>query len=231
MSNPSIVIVEDDTIMAEVLSLYLQKEGYDVTTFESVEKAWLHIERHFPQLLILDVNLPGQTGFQLATKIRNITPNGSIIFLTGNASLEEKLMGFQVGGDDYITKPFIMEELLARVNAHLRKEKVSQATRNSEKIKIGDLILDLRTKNVYKNGKELYLFVKEKKLLYFLANNYDQVFSADELFDTLWGLDSDAELKTVAVHISNLRKKIEENPKQPRYLHTVRGFGYKFVYT
>lgn len=230
MINPSIVIVEDETVMAEVVSLYLQKEGYEVTTFHNAEEAWLDIEFHSPDLVLLDVNLPGQTGFELAKQIRSLSNDISIVFLTGNASLEEKLMGFQLGGNDYITKPFMIEELIARVKVQLRRDKVKQENQNKEEIIIGDLLLDLKDKNVYKNGEELFLFVKEKKLLYYLANHYNRVFSAEELFDSLWGLDSDAELKTVAVHISNLRRKIEDNPKQPQYLHTVRGFGYKLYY-
>ncbi|WP_042349190.1 response regulator transcription factor [Bacillus massiliigorillae] len=230
MFQASIVIVEDDVMMSEVLSLYLKKEGYDVKTFESAEKAWVHIQKHFPTLLLLDVNLPGQTGFELAKKYREVYLDGVLIFLSGNSAIEEKLTGFLVGGDDYITKPFDIEELLARIKVHLRKEQALQEAKPKDLMNIGSLQLDLRTKTVFKNQQEVLLFVKEKKLLFFLAKNYDQVFSADDLFEMIWGLDSEAELKTVAVHISNLRKKIELDPKRPEYLHTVRGFGYKFFY-
>lgn len=230
MFQASIVIVEDDIMMAEVLSLYLRKEGYDVKTFESAEEAWLQIRKHFPNLLLLDVNLPGETGFELAKKYREISQDGVLIFLTGNSTIEEKLMGFQVGGDDYITKPFDIDELLARVKVHLKKEQAIQEVKPKDIMSIGELQLDLRKKEVTKNQKEIPLFVKEKKLLFFLASNYDQVFSAEDIFELVWGLDSEAELKTVAVHISNLRKKIETDPKRPEFLHTVRGFGYKFFY-
>ncbi|MEH6941409.1 response regulator transcription factor [Bacillus sp. JJ722] len=230
MFQASIVIVEDDVIMSEVLSFYLRKEGYDVKTFETAEEAWLQIRKKFPNLILLDVNLPGQTGFELAKKYREINQDGVLIFLTGNSAIEEKLMGFQVGGDDYITKPFDVEELLARVKVHLKKEQALQEVKPKDYMNIGELRLDLRNKEVSKNQKEVPLFVKEKKLLFFLASNYDQVFSAEDLFELVWGLDSDAELKTVAVHISNLRKKLETDPKRSEYLHTVRGFGYKFFY-
>lgn len=230
MSNQTITIVEDDVVMAEVISLYLQKEGYSVTVFNSAEKAWLHITNNLPNLLLLDVNLPGETGFQLAEKYRSISSDGIIIFLTGNAEVKEKLTGFKIGGDDYITKPFVPEELMARVKVHLKREKKFKEKKDDEVFVIGDLLFNIKAKTVFKNNEELTLFVKEKKLLFFMAENYGRIFSAEELFDAVWSWDSEAELKTVAVHMSNIRKKIEDNPKDPKVLHTVRGFGYKLFF-
>ncbi len=228
--NQTIFIVEDDEVLGNVVSLYLQKSGYDVTVFTSVEMAWKKINIQIPSLLLLDINLPGESGFDLAKKYRKKTEEGIIIFLTGNSQLEEKLMAFQLGADDYLTKPFLMEELVARVKAHLRKVPLRKEAEAQENVIIGDIRLDFVTKNVYKKDVEIPLFVKEKKLLFFLAENYNRVFSAEQLFEILWGMDSDADLKTVAVHISNLRKKIEDDSKHPQYLHTVRGFGYKLYF-
>ena len=228
--NQTIFIVEDDEVLGNVVSLYLQKSGYDVTVFTSVEMAWKKINIQIPSLLLLDINLPGESGFDLAKKYRKKTEEGIIIFLTGNSQLEEKLMAFQLGADDYLTKPFLMEELVARVKAHLRKVPLRKEAEAQENVIIGDIRLDFVTKNVYKKDVEIPLFVKEKKLLFFLAKNYNRVFSAEQLFEILWGMDSEADLKTVAVHISNLRKKIEDDSKHPQYLHTVRGFGYKLYF-
>lgn len=228
MSNQTIVIVEDDLVLAEVVSLYLQKEGYSVLVFNNAEDAWLHIQHQFPGLLLLDVTLPGETGFQLAEKFRKVCKEGIVIFLTGNTTIEEKLTGFRLGGDDYITKPFIPEELIARVKAQFRRKQEKEMEK--QELQIGDLCLNFLAKTVHKKEQELELFVKEKKLLFFLAENYGRIFSSEELFAALWNWDSEAELKTVAVHISNIRKKIEDDPKQPKFLHTVRGFGYKLYY-
>ncbi|MGM9929787.1 MAG: response regulator transcription factor [Bacillus sp. (in: firmicutes)] len=230
MSSQSIVIVEDELIMRDVIRLYLQKEGYDVSAFGNAEEAWEQISNRIPSLILLDVNLPGETGFQLAKKIREKSRGSSIIFLTGYSGLREKLIGFEIGADDYITKPFVMAELLARVKAHLRKDKSLQEIHDHEVLVFGNLKLDLTTKAVYKHNVEVDLFVKEKKLLFYLAVNRNRVYSAERLFEHIWGIDSEAELKTVAVHISNIRKKIEDDSKKPEYLHTVRGFGYKFSY-
>ena len=228
--NQTIFIVEDDEVLGNVVSLYLQQNGYDVTVFTNVEMAWKKINTQLPSLLLLDINLPGESGFELAKKYREKTDEGIIIFLTGNSQLEEKLTAFQLGADDYLTKPFLMEELVARVKAHLRKVPLRKEEKAKENVVIGDIRLDFVTKNVYKKDVEIPLFVKEKKLLFFLAENYNRVFSAERLFEILWGMDCDADLKTVAVHISNLRKKIEDDSKHPQYLHTVRGFGYKLYF-
>lgn len=229
MYNLSILMVEDDEVMAEVICLYLQQEGYEVSVCKSAEQAWELIEHNPPSLLLCDVNLPGETGFELVKKYREQYPAGIIIFLTGNSNLSEKLKGFQVGADDYITKPFMIDELLARIKAQLRKERPQQLEKE-EKLKIGNLIIDLKTKAVYKNGKKIELFTKEKKLLFFLASNYGRVYSAESLLELVWGYETESDLKTIVVHISNLRKKIEDDPKNPKYLQTIRGFGYKLFY-
>ena len=226
MYKQTIAIVEDEVLIAEIVRNYLKKEGYEVVIFNSAEEAWEKLRYIQPSLLLCDVNLPGETGFQFAEQYRKLYPDSIIIFLTGNCTIEEKLTGFRAGADDYITKPFIVEELLARVKAHLRKSKLL----TEEQLIIGDLKIDIQNKLVYRKDEPVELFVKEKKLLFFLASNYGRVYSPDSLLENVWGFDSESDLKTIIVHISNLRKKLEDNPKNPKYIKTIRGFGYKLYY-
>ena len=230
MYKQTIAIIEDDVLIAKIVCTYLQKEGYEVNVFHSAEDAWEKLQYKQQSLLLCDVNLPGETGFQFAEKYRKQYPDALIIFLTGNSRLEEKLTGFQVGADDYITKPFIVEELLARVKAQMRKDRSKHLTANEDQFIIGDLKIDFKRKAVFKKGELIELFAKEKKLLFFLAANYDRVYNADSLLEHIWGFDTESDLKTIVVHISNLRKKLEDDPKTPKYLKTVRGFGYKLFY-
>lgn len=230
MYKQTIAIIEDDVLIAKIVSTYLQKEGYEVTVFHSAEDAWKKLRNNQQSLLLCDVNLPGETGIQLAEKYRKQYPDALIVFLTGNSTLKEKLTGFQVGADDYITKPFIVEELLARVKAHMRKDRSRNLSANEEQFMIGDLKIDFKKKAVFKKGEQIELFTKEKKLLFFLASNYGRVYNADNLLESIWGFDTESDLKTIVVHISNLRKKLEDDPKNPKYLKTVRGFGYKLFY-
>ena len=226
MYKQTIAIVEDDALIAKIISNYLLKEGYDVIIFHSAEEAWDKLRYNQPSLLLCDVNLPGETGFQLVERYRKLYPESAIIFLTGNSTMDEKLTGFQAGADDYITKPFVVEELLARVKAQLRKSRLP----NEKQLIVGDLKIDMLNKIVYRKGEAVELFAKEKKLLFFLASNYGRVYSAESLLEHVWGYDSDSDLKTIIVHVSNLRKKLEDNPKVPKYIKTVRGFGYKLYY-
>lgn len=230
MYKQTITIIEDDALIAKIVSAYLQKEGYEVDIFHSAEDAWEKLRYKQQSLLLCDVNLPGETGFQFAEKYRKQYPEALIIFLTGNSTLEEKLTGFQLGADDYITKPFIVEELIARVKAQLRKDRTKHLTASEDEFIIGDLKINFKEKAVYKKGVKVELFTKEKKLLFFLAANYGRVYNADSLLELIWGFDTESDLKTIVVHISNLRKKLEDDPKTPKYLKTVRGFGYKLFY-
>ena len=230
MYKQTIAIIEDDALIAKIVCTYLQKEGYEVNIFHTAEAAWEILRYKQQSLVLCDVNLPGETGFQFAEKYRKLYPDALIIFLTGNSTLQEKLTGFQVGADDYITKPFIVEELLARVKAQLRKDRTNHLAANADQFIIGDLKIDFKRKVVFKKGELIDLFTKEKKLLFFLAANYGRVYNADSLLENIWGFDTESDLKTIVVHISNLRKKLEDDPKAPKYLKTVRGFGYKLFY-
>ncbi|PAV28056.1 DNA-binding response regulator [Virgibacillus profundi] len=218
-----ILIVEDDFSIVEILRLYLEKEGYIVHYSLNAAGGLHKIEKDPPDIVLLDLHLPDTSGFDLARRYRRLS-DGILIFITGERTKDTIMKGFELGCDDYITKPFDPPEVIARIKANLRR-----AGRNfSNTVEIGGLTINFSDKTVSKNGKTIDLFAKEKMLLFHLVKQPNQVFSVEQLFDLIWGFDSSANLKTVHVHLSTLRKKIEDNPKKPRYILTVRGFGYKF---
>ncbi|MFJ7368137.1 response regulator transcription factor [Lysinibacillus sp. NPDC098008] len=226
MRNEKILIVEDDIDIMEVLSLTIAKAHYTVLKAISIAQGWHMAMTEQPDLILLDVNLPDGTGFELAKKIR-AQSDVIIIFVTVNHFIDQKLEGFEVGADDYITKPFIPKELLARVQANLKRK---AGPKKSNIIHIDNLAIHYDEKNVYKDGVLLNLFTKEKLLLFYLIEHANQVISVDQLIDHVWGRDGVADSKTVSVHISTLRRKIEDTPAKPKWIQTMRGFGYQFVH-
>lgn len=223
MGEATILILEDDADILEVLSLYVQNAGYDIVKAKTIDEARRQFAAHHVDLMLVDINLPDGSGVAFAREIRQQS-EVIIFFLTANNTVEDKLVGFDVGADDYITKPFIPKEVIARINAHLGRQKGIKKRR----IKVDDLIIDFEEKSVYKNGERIHLFTKEKQILFYLVENRNQVLSVDQIIDEVWGYDEIVDLKAVTVHISMLRKKIEANPTKPKYIQTVRGFGYKF---
>jgi DNA-binding response OmpR family regulator len=203
--------------------VYLQREGYMVYSALNAEVGLQLMEKHHPDIVLIDLHLPGKNGFILGQKYREFS-NGILIFITGERDNRTVMKGFEIGCDDYIKKPFEPNEVIARIKAVIRRTDKKKI----QKIEVDDLVINFNEKNVYKKGKKLDLFVKEKMLLFYLAEHPGQIFSSEQLFDIIWGMDSSADLKTVLVHISTLRKKIEEDPKHPKFIKTVRGFGYKF---
>jgi DNA-binding response OmpR family regulator len=222
MNRLKVLLVEDDPAIIELLRLYLEKEGFDVFFSTNALEGIRLMEEVSPDILVLDIHLPDKSGFELARQFRN-NSDSILIFLTGEKSKSTVLKGFEVGCDDYMTKPFDPLELVARLKANIRRSGID----TGECVQYGDVSINFRDKTVYKNGKPVTLFAKEKMLLFYLARHPNQVISTEQLFEAVWGIDSDAELKTVLVHISTLRKKIEENPKKPKLIQTERGFGYK----
>ncbi|WP_431030271.1 response regulator transcription factor [Lysinibacillus sp. LZ02] len=220
-----ILIIEDDWDINEVLVLYLKNAGFEVyaaTTLAAGEKRLFETP---VDLILLDVNLPDGNGFDFAKKIRKHFDT-IIIFVTIHHYIEQKLQGFEVGGDDYITKPFIPKEVVARVQAQLRRK---GTTINEQIIELDNLRIDLNQKEVYKDGERVNLFTKEKKLLFYLVENANKVVSSEQIINEVWGFDGIADSKTVAVHISTLRRKIGDSYSKGSWIQTVRGFGYKFV--
>jgi two-component system OmpR family response regulator len=228
MADNKVLIVEDDANLLETLKYNLRKEGYDVVTASDGEQAVAIARREKPDLIILDIMLPKINGFEVCRILRKemTTP---ILMLTAKADETDKIVGLEIGADDYVTKPFSMRELLARVRAMLRRTKMAQVTPSAEPalLKIGNLEVDIARHRTSLSGATLELSPKEFDLLAFLAKNKGLVFSREQLLEKVWGYDFAGDSRTVDVHIRWLRQKIETDPGHPGLLVTVRGTGYK----
>lgn len=223
MEEATILILEDDADILEVLSLYVQNAGHAILKAKTIDEALSQFVSHKIDLMLIDVNLPDGSGIDFAREIRQQS-EVLIFFVSANDTVEDKLMGFDVGADDYITKPFIPKEVIARINAHLGRKKGMK----KQRLQLNEIMIDFEEKSVYKNGEQVHLFIKEKQILFYLVENRNQVLSVDQIINQVWGYGEIVDLKAVTVHISMLRKKIETNPAKPKYIQTVRGFGYKF---
>lgn len=226
MKPVEIVVVEDDINILEIIRLYLERESFVVYTSRNASEGLFLIETVVPDIVLLDINLPDENGFELARKFREIS-DGILFFITGEKSKEKIIHGFEVGCDDYITKPFDPSEVVVRVKANLRRLNKNEKEEISI-VSFGDVKINMKEASVYKNGELLDLSKKEKMILFYLVKHPNQVISTETLYDNIWGYDSISDLKTVSVHMSTLRKKIEDEPNNPKYIETVRGFGYKF---
>lgn len=224
-----ILIVEDDISIGEVEKDYLEISGFEVVVeTEGIcgrEKA---INEEF-DLVMLDVMLPGIDGFQICKDIRKVK-DIPIIMVTARTEEIDKLRGLGLGIDDYITKPFSPNELIARVKAHLSRYDMlkSSSQPKSKRIEIRGISIDPEARMVFVNGREVELTVKEYDLLLLLASTPNKVFSKEEIFTKVWGFDSDNDIPTITVHVRKLREKIEFDPSNPEYILTVWGVGYKF---
>jgi two-component system OmpR family response regulator len=227
-SNKEILIVEDDLNLLTTLKYNLQRDGYNVTTAIDGAEAIEAARKEKPDLIILDVMLPEINGFEVCRILRKemIVP---ILMLTAKAEETDKIVGLEIGADDYMTKPFSMRELLARVRAMLRRASMTEAVPVDEKavLKINDLEIDPARHRVSLRGVAVALTSTEFDLLAFLARNRELVFNRDQLLEKVWGYDYAGDTRTVDVHIRWLRQKIETDPRSPEYLITVRGTGYK----
>lgn len=221
-----ILIVEDELDLANIIKDYLEKELYEVEICTEGDKAIEIFDKFKPSLVILDLMLPGMNGYEIC---RNIRIKSTIPILILSAKIDEfdKVKGLDLGADDYITKPFRPRELLARVNAQLRRSQVFNKE-NLEIIDIENIRIYTKEYKVEKDSRDLDLSRNEFELLMFLSKNPRQVFSREQLYDRIWGFDSYGDLNTVTVTINRLRQKIEDNPKNPKYILTVWGVGYKF---
>jgi len=223
-----ILIVEDDRNLSDTLKYNLRKEGYEVVTAVDGAEALDVARREKPDLIILDLMLPKISGFEVCRILRKemIVP---ILMLTAKADETDKIVGLEIGADDYMTKPFSLRELLARVRAMLRRAKMVETQPVAEEalLKVGDIEVDIARHQASKGAATLALTPKEFDLLAFLARNRGFVFSRSQLLEKVWGYDFAGDTRTVDVHIRWLRQKIETDPNNPRHLITVRGTGYK----
>ncbi|WP_429011972.1 response regulator [Enterococcus faecalis] len=221
-----ILIVEDELDLANIIKDYLVKELYEVEICTEGDKAIEIFDKFKPSLVILDLMLPGMNGYEICQNIR-IKSTIPILILSAKGDEFDKVKGLNLGADDYITKPFRPRELLARVNAQLRRSQVFNKE-NLEIIDIENIRIYTKEYKVEKNGRDLDLSRNEFELLIFLSKNPRRVFSREQLYERIWGFDSYGDLNTVTVTINRLRQKIEDNPKNPKYILTVWGVGYKF---
>lgn len=221
-----ILIVEDELDLANIIKDYLVKELYEVEICTEGDKAIEIFDKFKPSLVILDLMLPGMNGYEICQNIR-IKSTIPILILSAKIDEFDKVKGLDLGADDYITKPFRPRELLARVSAQLRRSQVFNKE-NLEIIDIENIRIYTKEYKVEKNGRDLDLSRNEFELLVFLSKNPRQVFSWEQLYERIWGFDSYGDLNTVTVTINRLRQKIEDNPKNPKYILTVWGVGYKF---
>ncbi|UUZ82329.1 response regulator transcription factor [Paenibacillus sp. P26] len=228
MAGEIILVVDDEEEIVELISLYLRKEGYQVISSHSGSEALTLVQEHRPDLVILDILLPETDGIEVCRQIRK-SHNTPILFLSCKSEDMDIILGFSIGGDDYITKPFSPGQLVARVKAHLRRDHLlEQHKEESQHLNFPGLEIDLLSRTVRVDGTLVPLSSKEFDLLIHLAKSPNKVISLEQLYKMTWGVDSNGDTRTLLVHISNLRKKIEPHPSDPRFIHTVRGIGYKF---
>ncbi len=219
-----ILIVEDERAIAELERDYLEMEGFDVEIAEDGPSGLAAAMDPSVDLLILDLMLPGIDGFSLLRELRQ-KRDIPVILLSARQEEVDKIRGLGLGADDYVTKPFGPQELVARVKAHLRRFTSQTQTLD---IDIAGLRIERGSRRVFVDGVETTLTNKEFELLLLLAENPDRVFSKEKLFERLWGLEAAGDLATVPVHIRRIREKIEKNPAEPQYIETLWGAGYRF---
>ncbi len=221
-----ILVVDDEELLVKGIRFNLQNEGYDVIPgYNGTEAVELAKTQH-PDLIILDIMMPEMDGLTACSKIREFS-DVPIILLTAKAEDMDKLMGFEQGADDYITKPFNILELKARIRALLRRSRANQDPEENT-LTIGNITLDFDARNAYLSGQLVDLTAKEFDVIEFLMRNANRVYSREALLDTIWAYEYRSDIRTVDVHIRRLREKLEENPAEPQYIITKWGVGYYF---
>ena len=223
-----ILVVDDEASIVNIISYNLKKEGYSVITAEDGEQGYELAMSQSPDLILLDIMMPKMNGYEVCRKIRERS-NVPIIMLTARADEVDKVLGLEMGADDYVTKPFGSRELMARVKANLRRTAAAQVDNGSGNVGVyGDLTIDFDRYEVRKRGELINLTLKEYDLLKFLATQQSQVFTREKLLEKVWGYEYFGEPRGVDVTIRRLREKIEDDASKPRYIMTKRGVGYYF---
>ncbi|MGE4271389.1 MAG: response regulator [Desulfitobacterium sp.] len=221
-----ILVVDDDELIQELLKFNLEKEGYQVLMASDGSEALSVVEEKVPDLVILDIMLPGMSGLEVCNQLRRVPKLADlpVIMLTAKGEEIDKVLGLEIGADDYLTKPFSPRELVARIRARLRRNKPSE-----EKTDIvrQDLRIDLERFRVSVRGEYIELTPKEFELLRVLATHPGKVYTRDELLERIWGYEYAGDTRTVDVHVRHLRQKIEKDPSDPEYIETLRGIGYR----
>lgn len=219
-----ILIIDDDTDLSFIISEMLESYGYAVTTAENGEEAFELLSRHSYHLILLDINLPDTTGLELCRELRRVS-SVPVIFASARTSESDRITGFDIGGDDYLPKPYSMKELLSRVNALIRR---SYGFSEQEKVvSFGGISVNITSRSVTKNGETVSLSLREFDLLAYLCENINSVIPKDKLIAEVWGAFSEVEPSTLTVHIRWLREKLEDDPAKPQFIKTVYKVGYK----
>lgn len=233
-TSEKILLVDDEQGLLTLVKITLNKEGYEnITTVETGAEALQAVERNLYDLILLDVMLPDYSGFDLCTEIRRYT-TAPIIFLTARTSDYDKLTGFAIGGDDYLTKPFNTMELVARIKAIFRRRLLDMASvtapiETRAVYHYGSIILDRSCASLKVDGVEIICTAKELELMAFFCAHPNKVFTTSHLYESVWGISEFGDEKTVTIHISKLRKKLNDEKKPYRIITNLRGIGYKFV--
>jgi len=222
-----ILVVDDEALLVKGIRFNLQNEGYEVITGSDGLQAVRLVQEQNPDLVVLDVMMPNMDGMTACEKIREFS-DVPIILLTAKTDDMDKLMGFEYGADDYLTKPFNILELKARIRALLRRSGAAEKKESSNNLTIGSITLDLDARNAYRNNTLADLTAKECDVIEFLMKNPNRVYSREALLDTIWAYEYRSDIRTVDVHIRRLREKLEENPAEPKYILTKWGVGYYF---
>lgn len=224
-----ILLVEDEPGLQLTLADRLRSEGYEVEVAGDGDTGYERATEETFDLIVLDVMLPGKNGFDVCRDLRRDGVTQPILMLTARDQVADKVVGLKLGADDYLTKPFESLELLARIEALLRRSATSATTHSTDSYEFGDVTVDFRKAEVVRAGTPVQLSAREFQLLRYFIENRDSVLSRDELLNNVWGYDAMPSTRTVDVHVAWLRRKIEANPKHPEHIRTVHGMGYKFV--
>jgi DNA-binding response OmpR family regulator len=224
----TVLVVEDEASLASSLSYNLRKNGFNVVQAADGVTGLQAARSGNPDVIVLDLMLPRMDGIEVCRRLR-ADSDVPIIMLTAKTEELDRVVGLEIGADDYLTKPFSMRELMARVRALLRRSGTRLSPQDASTITVGSLVLDARGRTVQRDGVEVQLKPKEFDLLHFLARNAGQVFTREQLLEHVWGYEFFGGSRTVDVHVRWLREKLEASPGSPQHLMTVRGVGYKFV--
>ncbi len=223
-----ILLVDDEPLITDSLSYSLKREGFDVKAVGDGEQALKDLREFDPDLVVLDIMLPGINGLEVCRRIR-ATESTPVIMLTARGEEMDRILGLEVGADDYLAKPFSFRELLARIRSILRRVEMDRQTAQFQPVTIGDLTLDPIARRAFRGAQELQLSAREFDLLSILMRNAGRALNRDELLSLVWGADWIGDPRTLDVHVRWLRLKIEEDPAIPAYIQTVRGHGYRFA--
>ncbi|WP_284638066.1 response regulator transcription factor [Paenibacillus silviterrae] len=231
MSSIPVLIVEDGEEIRELLRLYLMPNGFHVTMAEDGRSGLEKFSQVQPSIVLLDINLPDINGYEVCRKIREQS-NVPIVFISCNTSSEDIVRGLELGGDDYIEKPFDPAVVVARIIANLRRAPIGQVSNpvmvtEDELVRIRDLVIDPKHLRVHIGGTSISLTAKEMQLLLYMVKHPNRTLTSDQLYYGVWGADSMGDTRTIQVHISSIRRKIEANPAVPEYILNIRGIGYK----